>query len=63
MTKEEFTKILKEYKYSDHMVDALWDSRPTDDLDPQNIRAVAEEMVKGPNGRLYMEIGNDSKAS
>lgn len=42
MTKKRFAEILKEYEYSDRQIEFLWESRPSDDLDEQQVREKAE---------------------
>lgn len=41
MTKEEFVKILKEYKFKDVSIEKLWRSRPSDNIDEERLRLTA----------------------
>lgn len=43
MTKERFSEILKEYGFNDYQIDILWDSRPCDNLDEQELRMAAQQ--------------------
>jgi len=45
MTKERFTEILKEYGYGDRQIELLWNAKPTDDLDEEKLRKVAEHIA------------------
>ena len=45
MTKERFAEILKEYGFSDHQIDLLWNTKPPDDLDEQKLRKTAEHIA------------------
>ncbi|TSA44139.1 hypothetical protein D4R49_00650 [bacterium] len=45
MTKERFSEILKEYRYTGIQIEALWNSRPTDDLDEEAVRKTAEHFA------------------
>lgn len=45
MDKEQFTKILKEYGYSDYWIELLWKDRPADHFgSEESIRITAREM-------------------
>lgn len=41
MTKERFSEILKEYKFSDRQIDLLWGTRPSGDLGEAKLRKTA----------------------
>ena len=45
MTRERFAEILKEYEFSDHQIELLWNSRPSGDLDEQKLRKTAEHIA------------------
>jgi len=45
MTKEKFVEILKEYKFSDHQINLLWNSKPPGNLDEQRLRKTAERIA------------------
>ena len=38
MTKDDFTKILKEYDVSDEQINSLWETRPSDMLSETSLR-------------------------
>lgn len=44
MTKERFTEILKEYGYSEHQIELIWEERPADDLDEAKLHRTAKYM-------------------
>jgi hypothetical protein len=45
MTKERFAEILKESGFSDKQIQLLWDTRPSDDLDENQLRKTAEHIA------------------
>lgn len=47
MTKERFAEILKEYDFSDHQINLLWNSRPQEleDLDEVKLRRTVKEIA------------------
>lgn len=45
MTRERFLEIMKEYNFSDHQIDLMWRSRPSDDLDERLLRLAAREVA------------------
>ena len=45
MTKENFSKILKEYDFSDNQIDIIWNTRPNDDLDEEILRKAAIDIA------------------
>ena len=42
MTKERFAEILTEYGYTAGQIEALWNSRLSDDLDEERVRETAK---------------------
>lgn len=59
--KAEFQSILEEYKYSQKFIDALWNSRPSDQyITAAGIRAVAESFKSsGVSMPTDNRIGDD----
>ncbi len=45
MTKKRFTEILKEYDFSDHQIELLWNTRPPGELDEQKLRKTAKHIA------------------
>ncbi|KKT81296.1 MAG: hypothetical protein UW79_C0022G0011 [Candidatus Yanofskybacteria bacterium GW2011_GWA2_44_9] len=45
MTRERFAEILKEYDYSDQQIEILWNGRPTDELDEEDVRERAQRIA------------------
>ena len=45
MTRERFSEILEEYGFTDHQIEILWDSKPSDDLSESKLRETAEAIV------------------
>ena len=45
MTKERFAEILKEYDFSDHQIDLLWNTRPPSDLDEYKLRKTTQHIA------------------
>lgn len=43
MTKEKFSEILRKYNYSEKLIDLLWDSRPTDELNEKQVERTAKK--------------------
>ncbi len=45
MLKERFSKILKEYDFTDRQIELLWNSKPAEDLDERKLRETAEHLA------------------
>ena len=45
MTRERFTEILKEYKFTNQQIELLWNNKPSDDLDEQRLKETAEHIA------------------
>lgn len=47
MTKERFTEILKEYNYTDEIIERLWRDRPTGHLGEYMVRNITKLHIQG----------------
>lgn len=45
MTKKRFTEILKEYEFTNHQIELLWNARPTGYLDEAKLRKTAKHIA------------------
>lgn len=45
MTRERFTEILKEYGFTDHQIDLLWNTKPPSGLDETELRKTAKHIA------------------
>lgn len=60
MTKEEFTAILKEYDFPDHLIDELWDNRPPDiELTEEIIKGAAEHVLPFVANHITKAVKDD----
>jgi len=52
MTKERFAEILREYGYSEDLITDLWKTRPSDDLDEEDLRETAVVVMADAKRRV-----------